>query len=200
MLKHALQQYNNDFFTKNRKLVLNEYDDDGNLIDAREFTKDEMAMFIGIMYNTHSDVSIARAKDRNDFTDEQLKLIQRVVTGVEIENGVIVGRERVNFFSKKDVDYFKQLFKDCSTDLIEFVLYVNKRMVSYNSFQSMIELVRHKTGIFYTVDNKGTMHHIYSDTPKLRQYKYQFRKYGRRIVFLNFKDWKEYIVNESDLK
>lgn len=66
--------------------------------------------------------------------------------------------------------------------------------------EEALEFIDSRDGIYYTVNNKGEKVWDFVDKPTLKQYKYQIKKNGNRTVFLNFNDWKEYIVNESDLK
>ncbi|MBO0558972.1 hypothetical protein EXQ37_03815 [Clostridium botulinum] len=62
-----------------------------------------------------------------------------------------------------------------------------------------LEFIKNREGIYYAVNNSGEREYDFVDKPTKKQAKYQRVKNGRRTVFLSFKDWKEYIVNENEL-
>lgn len=68
------------------------------------------------------------------------------------------------------------------------------------TFIEAIRFIEDHEGLYYVVDSEGNKTWDFIDKPTLKQYNYQIKKSGRRTVFLSFKDWKEYIVNEDDLK
>lgn len=67
------------------------------------------------------------------------------------------------------------------------------------SFEDVLKWMKTVTGIYYAVANDGTKGMIYLDKPTKKQAKYQRQRNGKRIVFLSFKDWKEYSVSENEL-
>ena len=78
--------YNQDFFTKNRKLVLKEYDDEGNLLEEREFGEKDLAKFISIIRNDNDNLKIARYKHLKQFTEEELELIDRCIYHMKLHS------------------------------------------------------------------------------------------------------------------
>ena len=60
--------YNRDFFTNNRKLVLKEYDDNGNVIEEREFENKELAKFLSVIRNDYDYLKVARYEHLRKFT------------------------------------------------------------------------------------------------------------------------------------
>lgn len=56
------EQFEDDYFIKNRKLKLEEYDDEGNLIQVKELNNRILAEFIGNMIRDRNPLLIARKK------------------------------------------------------------------------------------------------------------------------------------------
>ena len=206
--------YNQDFFTKNRKLVLKEYDDEGNLLEEREFGEKDLAKFISIIRNDNDNLKIARYKHLKQFTEEELELIDRCIYHMKLHSNYTNNYRIIGLDTDEDVEYYKKLLK-MPKEKIELALklstphtggfnvslgspyaYINNKM----NLHDAIEFINNRTGIYYTVTNEGKRRWDFVDKPTLKQYKYQLKKNGERTVFLNFQDWKEYIITEEDLK
>lgn len=197
-------------YTKNRKLILNEYDDDGNLIDIREFNDEELIKFLNLMYLEYKPLKVARINHLKKFTYEELKLMDKIIRISQLWELCGTGKA-LTLESDKDVVLFKEIFK-IPKEILEmalemshpqqyyFITSLNSHYRKKYSFIEAIRFIEGHEGIYYVVDNEGNKTWDFVDKPTLKQYKYQVKKNGRRTVFLSFKDWKEYIVNESDLK
>lgn len=204
--------YKQEYFTKNRKLKLEEYDNDGNLIDVREFADDDLAMLIMDKLNQSKPLKVARKKHLDEFTTEELELIDKFIIYSNSWSDYGEGRS-IGYITDDDIELFKGLLK-IQKEKLEFILKIshpdctsfNYGLQSENvksrkkmTFNQAIELVNSRDGIYYSVDNNGNNISYFLDIPTLKQVKYQRNK-GRRIVYLNFLDWKKYIVNESEFK
>lgn len=203
--------YNQDFFTKNRKLVLKEYDDDGKLLEEREFANEDLAKFLSIIRNGYEPLKVARYKALKQFTKEELKVIERYIKYMEICANYSNKNDVNSFDTEEDIKFFKDLLK-MPKEKINFALELSDSQtpgfyVSANSpyfrmkftFKEALKFIDDRPGIYYTVTNLGRRRWSFIDKPTLKQYRYQLNKNGERTVFLSFKDWKEYIVTESDL-
>lgn len=203
--------YNQEFFTKNRRLVLNEYDNDGNLIEERKFENEDLARFLSIMNIDHRPLEVARHEHLSQFTKDELNLISRCISHMELCASCFNDYEIIYLDTDEDVEYYKKLLKlpkekiDLALDLSHPQLpgfstssdspYYRKKF----NFNEALEFIDERSGIYYTVTNRGQRRWDFIDKPTLKQYRYQLNKNGERTVFLSFKDWKEYIVTESDL-
>lgn len=202
--------FKDEYFTKNRKLMMVEYDDDKNIIDVRRFGDDELSMFLCNMWNEYKQIEIARKKHREQFSEEQLELIHRIIINSAGWRAYESEKE-LSFILDEDVELFKEILKE-PIEKIEFALKLANPMEgSFNvqlaspysrmklNFLQALEFINNREGIYYTVTNEGKRRWDFVDKPTLKQYRYQLQKNGERTVFLSFKDWKEYLVNESDL-
>lgn len=204
--------YNQDFFTSNRKLVLKEYDDDGNIIEEREFSNVELAKFLSIIRNDFDFLKVARYKYIKQFTDKELIQINTFIDHMS-SSSLYNGGKVIGLDSEEDTKFYKELFK-MPKDKINLALQLStpkeigggfNTLVSspYSnmnlSFDKALEFIDSREGIYYTVNNEGIRRWDFVDKPTLKQYRYQLRKNRERTVFLSFNDWKEYIVNECDL-
>lgn len=203
--------YEDKYFLKNRKLKLEEYDDDGNIIDSREFDDDELAMFISIMGNELKAIKIARKKSLENFNDEDLKIIERFIVYSRYRQALLGKGRYINYIYEDDVELFKKLLEQ-PKEKLNYALdicmagrsfFLTKIASEYGrrdlTFAEAIKFIDDREGIYYAVNNKGKRVYDFIDKPTLKQSQYQRKRNGNRTVFLNFSDWKEYIVDESEL-
>lgn len=197
------EEFQNNYFTKNRKLKLEEYDDNGNLVDVIEFNQKDLWDFYMFQNNWGTDLRLARKKDREHFSGKELKLVKRMLY---LFNDC--------YFDDNVVREFQNMFDTYTVEEIEFALdfknyYHNESQafltmedfckVKRMKFSDVLEWIKSSEGIYYAVANDGTKGMTYLEKPTKQQAKYQRQKNGKRIVFLSFKTWKEYEVNESEL-
>lgn len=203
--------FEDDINTKNRVLVLKEYDDDGNLLEEREFDKKDLASFIGIVKNEYEELKVARYEYLKQFTKEELDIIRDIMFNMAVYSNYNNGKGYVGFSTENEVEWYKKIIKfpkemiefalslsDCSSFTFNVAMksdYFGKRF----SFIEAMNFIIGREGIYYTINNEGKRVYDFIDKPTLKQYKYQIRKNGHRTVYLDFNDWKEYIVNESNL-
>lgn len=203
-----------------KKLVLIEYDENGNEVDSNVIMEnDELVNAINSGgQRIIPDRLFLDKKDRDLFTAEQWKIIEQLQGSSIVQiwadgrnkYGRLIGEQvfiKANF-NKELENVWHQFFKEPQgvQDFISKLLtnWTWHVLLSYEfsfgcSLKEQIDWVNHTQGIYYAVDNQGNrVWDFVDEKPTLKQAKYQ-RKKGRRIVFLNFKDWKEYIVNESEL-
>lgn len=203
---NIFEYYEEEYFTKNRKLKLEEYDDNGNLIDIREFNNKDLAMFIGTKINNSEALDVARKEQLESFTDEDLILLKDVLTTLNWTSGEYRGH-----IENKHLEFFKNILSMNKSKLSFIMSILNYHTGGFNTswdspysrrsftFTEALEFVESREGIYYTVDNNGKRIWDFVDKPTKKQYKYQLTKNGHRTVFLNFKDWKEYLIEEKDL-
>lgn len=197
------EEFQDNYFTKNRKLKLEEYDDNGNLIDVVEFSQKDLWDFYVFKNNWGTDLRLARKSDREYFKGKQLELLKRMLY---LFNDY--------YFDDNIVKEFENIFNTHTIEEIEFAIdfknyYYNENQsilsaddfykVKRMKFIDVLNWVKSSDGIYYAVENDGTKGMTYLEKPTRKQAKYQRQRNGKRIVFLSFKTWKEYEVNESEL-
>lgn len=201
-----------DYMTKNRKLKLEEYDDDGNLVDVKEFSNDLLYNFCCDVSNRYLSTLVSRKSDLEQFNEKELNLINKIM-GTGKYSYLFSNKDIcLCWFTDIEVKWFKNLFKENTLEEINFALilcdyreerlsvstkspYFNKKF----NFTEALQFVKERTGIYYTVNNEGKSVHDFVEKPTKKQLRYQRNKHGHRCVFLNFKDWKEYSVSENEL-
>jgi hypothetical protein len=204
IIRHKdVKQFADNYYTDNRKLKLEEYDDDGNLIDTIEFCQGDLWNFYQMRNNSCNDLTIARKKDRDHFKGKELELMKRIMY---LFNDY--------YFDENTIKDIETIFREYTVEEIEFALSFKNyayNECNYNfsmeeyfkikemSFYDLLKWVKDCEGIYYAVSNNSIKGMAYLKRPTKKQAKYQRQKNDKRIVFLNFRDWKEYIVNESEL-
>lgn len=196
-----------EYLTKNRKLKLEEYDDNGTLIDVIEFDDDDLYSFCVSKVSSYNEFDIARKSEREYFKGEELELFHKIRFALH---------KYGSYITKKDIEEIDTIIKNNDLEVLKFVLdfkdfgyseYVNynfslkeqSKLRGLNLFD-VLEWVKTNHGFWYAVDNKGDRGMAYLEEPTKKQAQYQRTKNGMRIVFLSFKDFKEYLVEESKLK
>ncbi|NEZ80357.1 hypothetical protein EXM60_14515 [Clostridium botulinum] len=195
------------YMTKNRKLKLEEYDNKGNLVDIREFSDNDLFSFISIKIRNNDSLGIARKKDLECFSKEELELINDIMYYL-----FITGDHSFSWFTNKETKIFQRIFAESTKEELKFALELtNYDQYAFNinlkskyafmkfNFSEALEFIKSRDGIYYAVNNNGERAYDFVDKPTKKQVKYQRVKNGRRTVFFSFKDWKEYIVNEEEL-
>ncbi|NFO86099.1 hypothetical protein FDC58_16735 [Clostridium botulinum] len=197
------KNFEDNYYTYNKKLKLEEYDDEGNLIDVIEFNKKDLWDFYIFKNNGYIDFRFARKKDREYFKEEEFEIAKRIM---EVSDFM--------YFDENTIKYIENILKTYTLKEIEYALnfknYYYNEMNGYLSmedwakikkmkFEDILKWIKEVDGIYYATKNDGTKGMMYLEKPTKKQAKYQRQKHGKRIVFLSFSDWKEYIVNEDDL-
>lgn len=196
-------EFRDNYYTHNRKLKLEEYDDNGNIIDVIELKQSDLWNFYMLKNNNYIDLAIARKKDREYFKGKQLELVKRMIDLIDEQ-----------YFNENTVKYIEDIFKTYTIEQIEFALnfkdyFYNQievflSMDDYNQIKQMkfidvLKWVKDSEGIYYAVSNDGRKGMMYLERPTKKQAKYQRQKNGKRIIFFSFKDWTEHLVNEVEL-
>jgi len=198
------KNFDDNYFTKNRRLKLEEYDDDGNLIDVIEFNQADLWTFYIFKNNFYNDFDIARKKDRGHFEGKKLELAKKMLY---IFNNY--------YFDEKTIKDMEEIFGAYTLEQIEFALnfkdyrvnevtdgFVTMQVhskIKTMKFIDILNWLKNSEGIYYAISNDGKKGMSYFEKPTKKQAKYQRQKNGRRIIFLSFKDWKEYLLNENEL-
>lgn len=193
-----------NYFTNKRVLKLEQYDDNGNLIDTIKFNNDELDMFCKHMaYYKHEGFKVARKEDREYFSKEKLPLIKKILNAIQYD-----------IFDNESKNIIDTIFNLYSEDQINFALNFKNylynsesyrfsmseyHIVSKQNFIDVLDWIKNSPGLWYAMDDEGNKGMAYLNKPTKKQAKYQRTKNKMKIVFLNFKDMKEYLVNEDEL-
>ena len=198
--------YDVQYFTKNRKLKLEEYDDEGNLIDTIEFDNNELGNFLISKISSYNGFSVSRYAERNHFKGQQLQLFKQILWATGYRGELI---------TPENIKTIEDIFENNTFSQIKFALglknYIYDELnlnftmsdsskIKKLNFYQILEWTHISPGIWYAIDDKGNKGMTYLEEPTKKQAKYQRTKNGKRIVFLSFKDWKEYLVLEDELK
>ncbi|CEQ00299.1 Uncharacterised protein [[Clostridium] sordellii] len=195
-----------DYFIKNRKLKIEEYDERGNLIDSIEFGDEDLFNFCMYKGNYYQGLDVATKSDREKFKGDELKLFKEMIKKSEMFRG---------FISKHEIDLASYIFENFTKEQIKFGLefknYIyntlnyafysdDEVLLTEKSFLQILEWIKSSEGFYYAIDNNGDKGMAYINKPTSNQTKYQMQKHNKRIVFFSFNDWKEHLVNEYKLK
>lgn len=190
--------------TYNRKLKLEEYDDNGNLIDCVEFTPKDLMEFYLLKNNGYHDIRTARKKIKDYFSMGNIELKKKLLNIIfyhhkldenlinRIESIITTYTEDELRFAFSLKDYFCD---DCKLNFNMKDYFFFKNM----SFEEVLKWIHSVNGVYYAVANDGTKGMACLDKPTKKQASYQRQRNGKRIVFLSFKDWKEYSISENEL-
>lgn len=196
---------------KNRKLFLNEYDDDGNLLESRELNNDLLGDFVCTVLSRDRQIDIVRKSVREKFTDKEWNIIY-YIKGVDFNVYHYASKFHGMDFEDDDVlKLLRDIFDSNSEDKISFAI----REICYKGFKcklaspfsglslgfmDAIKFINSRHGIYYAVNNYGERTYDFVDErPTKKQAEYRRKKYGDRIVYMDFIDFKEYSINEDDL-
>jgi len=197
-------KYNNDLefkgneYTHNRKLKIEEYNNEGNLIDVIELNQEDMWNFYLYKINIRKDMDISRKEDREHFKGKELELARSI--------RYLYGEP----YNKKMIKVIEDMFSKYKYEQIEFALnfyqnptefYIAPKDYNYVNnmkFTDILEWTSRSPGLYYAALNDGSKGMLFLQKPTKKQAYYQRNK-GNRIIFLNFEDWKEYVVREKEL-
>ncbi|EGT5649348.1 baseplate wedge protein 53 [Clostridium botulinum] len=201
-----------EYMTKDRKLKLEEYDENGNLIDIREFQGEDLFNFIHYQTNFHKALSVARKKDVECFSKDEIKIINDIINLSKLRCAYGESDREFYWFTDEESKIFKEIFETVPKQDLKFALELtNKGHGAFNtslkseyshkkfSLIEALKFIKNRDGIYYTVNNNGKRIYDFVDKPTKKQVKYQRVKNGNRTVFLSFRDWSEYIVDEDEL-
>lgn len=190
--------------TYNRKLKLEEYDNNGNLIDCVEFTPKDLMDFYIMKNNMCNDIRTARKKIKDYFSMGNIELKKKLLNIIfyqhKLDENLINRIESIITTYTEDELHFAFSLKDYFCDDCKLKFNMKDYFFFKNmSFLEVLKWIQSVNGIYYAVANDGTKGMSYLDKPTKKQAKYQRQKNSKRIVFLSFKDWKEYSISENEL-
>ena len=195
-----------EYFTKNRKLKIEEYDDNGNLIDTIEFSDVELWNFCLDKVNSYQSFDIMIKYDREYFKGEKKKLFYSIAIALNYHLGFITIKEVKEIdrlFEKYSLEQlrFASKFKDYLSEEVYLYEFSHKEKSYFDNKKliDILEWTNNTSGFWYSVGDNGRVGRGYLNKPTKHQARYQRTKYGKKIVYLSFKDWKEYLINESEL-
>lgn len=198
------ENFIDNYITYNRKLKLEEYDDNGNLIDCVEFTPKELMEFYILKNNMCNDIRTARKNIKDYFsignTELKNSLLNIIFYEHKLDENLINRIESIITTYTEDELRFAFLLKghfcnDCKFNFNMKDYFFFKNM----SFFEVLKWIKSVNGIYYAISTDRTKGISYLEKPTKKQAKYQRQKNGKRIVFLSFKDWKEYSISENEL-
>jgi len=197
------ESFEDNYFTHNRKLKLEEYDDDGKLIDVIEFNQGDLWNFYTFKNNYTSNLTLARKKDREHFKGEKLELVKKLLYLYDEyyfdEDTIKDIEDLFNTYTFEEIE-FALSFKNFSNDEAGFSFTLKDYWkIKQMKFNDTLKWIKNSDGMYYAVANDGIKGMSYFEQPTRKQAKYQRVKNDKRIIFLNFRDWKEYSVNENEL-
>lgn len=199
--------YNNfkdNDITYNRKLKLEEYDENGNLIDCVEFSQKDLMEFYILKNNGYNDIRTARKNIKDYFNvgnkELKIKLLNHIFYQYTLNNDLVNSIESIiTKYNDNELNFAFSL-KNYVYDECNFLFNMKDSAFFKNmSFEEVLKWIQSVNGIYYAVANDGTKGMTYLEKPTKKQAKYQRQKNGKRIVFLSFKDWKEYSIAENEL-
>lgn len=194
-----------DYLTKNRKLKLEEYDDCGELIDVIEFSKNELWEFLILRNSPMCDISTSKKKDREYFKGEELEIAYLIMRDIYTnclfdENSIKLIENILNKYNINEIRLAIDLSNSYRVSIPSLSLQENSKLrAQTKDFDSALKWIKRTDGIYFAVNNNGEKCWTYLTKPTQKQAKYQRQKHGRRIVFWNFRDWKEYDLTEEEL-
>ncbi|WP_154826931.1 hypothetical protein [Clostridium butyricum] len=205
-----------------KKVYIIEYDDNGNEIDRNLLTDNESLRNL-LLLNQYAVNGrfLLDLNYRSLFSSEQWDFIENFSDIIKV---YIKKDDDFDFYPKfayanindEDVALLKELFNGPRERLeliknLRYSSYYNKpsfwilspdghTSITYdkNSLKSIYNWINSRDGIYYSINNNNSKTWDFVDRPSKKQAIYQRRK-GRRIVFLSFRDFKEYIINEYEL-
>ena len=190
--------------TYNRKLKLEEFDDEGQLIDCVEFSQKDLLEFYILKNNGLHDIRTARKNIKDYFNTGNTKLktvlLNNVFYNHKLDDNLINLIESILNTYSEDAINFVLTLKDYHYNESSLILSLKDiNMLKESNFFDLLAWTKNTTGIYYALSNDARKGMYYFEKPTKKQAKYQRQKHGKRIIFLNFKDWKEYLVSESEL-
>lgn len=201
--KHPMEGLCSEEDLKTRKVFLNEYDEEGNLIESRELSDWHLKSVLAMARNYKREIDVLSISIKNKFSKKEWDLIEI------IEKSILGGR--MDFYDEHNINILKDLLNepeekirfaaDMSANIYKKYIPTLESPYPYEKidFLDGIKFINSRGGIYYAVNNTGSSTCNFVDPPTRKQAEYRRKKYGDRIVFLSFEDWKEYIVHEDEL-
>lgn len=200
-----------------KKIYIIEYDDCGKEIDRNLIADNESLR--NLFFIDRCAINKRFLLDfnyRNIFSSEQWDFIENFSDIIKIYKSKDDDKFAYAEISEDDIEFLKNLFNN-EKEILEFIKklsydsYYNQSSfwilsskghpsLSYSSKKliSIYNWIKNRSGIYYAIDNSGTKTWDFVDKPTKKQAIYQRRK-GRRIAFLSFSDFTEYIISENEL-
>lgn len=185
---------------RNKRIIIEETDDEGKVIQQTILDEEDKNDILAAITAKRGYISISNEKDLLQFTEKQTKIIHEVL------------EQEDTFLSKEQISFFKNLFKENSLEKIQYALglmqdngafdttlnspYYAKK---FSTFEEALDFINERDGVYYAMKKDGTKHLDFIDKPTKKQAVYQRLKNGHQIVFLNFADFKIYVVSEEEL-
>ncbi|MFQ9249240.1 MAG: hypothetical protein ACLR3R_18485 [Clostridium paraputrificum] len=191
--------------TYNHKLKLEEYDDDGNLIDCVELPQRDLLELYMIKNTNCSNILISKKEIRDYFNSGDIELKDSLLNNVffqsKLDRNLIDSIEYIiKKYTKDEINFALTIKNYCDDEVTFFLTMKDYNMLKSMNFYEVLKWIRRIDGIYYCVANDGSKGMVYLERPTKKQAKYQRQKNGKRIVFLSFRDWKEYDISENELR
>ncbi|NRQ69742.1 hypothetical protein HQK17_16360 [Bacillus cereus] len=192
---------------KNKRIIIQDLDDDGNVIQETAVNESDKDTMLSSLVAKYGFAALTPLKALDEFTDEEKKIINYITD------------DDCKYLTDKRIQEFRSLFDEHGVRKIDFALQISQGshhnpysyyhayfLVQMGSeyarsytFEEALEFIDERDGIYYAITKEGNRHWDFIDKPTKKQARYQRNKYGNRIVFKSFTDWKEYLVNEGEL-
>jgi hypothetical protein len=104
-----------EHLTQSRKLKLEEYDFNGNLVNVREFSKSDLFAYCQMLSYDGRPLEVARTPDIDTFSREQLELIKKIYL-LNLYQPYLGNNTPVFLFTQREVLWFKNIFSIYSMD------------------------------------------------------------------------------------
>lgn len=196
-------QFEDNYYTKNRKLKIEEYNDNGDVIDTIDFSQKELWEFYIFKNNSCNKFELARKKDRDYFKGKKLELVKNMIylfKDFYFDENIIKKMELIfETYTVEEIEFALDFKNYIYGETDNYFIWEDYFKIKEMNFMDVLIWIKNTEGMYYAVENDGVKGMHYLEKPTKKQAKYQRQKNGKRIVFLNFRDWKEYLVNESEL-
>lgn len=195
--------FEDNYFTRKRKLKIEEYDDNGVLIDVIELPQIDLWNFYMYKNNNFNCIDIARKSDREYFSGEKLNIVKKMINLLDKE-----------YFSINSIKKIEKIFEQYTMDQINFALefkdyfyniskYMfigeDEQFINKLNFIQVLEYLKLNGGFWYAIDEYGNIGMSYLKEPTKKQAKYQRIKRNKKIVYFDFNKFEDYSINEDDL-
>lgn len=200
-----------------KKVYIIEYDDSGTEIDRNLLVDNDSLrnLFLMERYAVNKRF-LLDLNYRNLFNSDQWDFIENFSDIIKIYKFTSNDKFAYAEISEDDIEFLENLFNS-EKELLDIIIKLRYNncpaqssfwilspkghpSISYNnkSLRSIYDWIKNRNGIYYAINTNGSKTWDYIDRPTKKQALYQRRK-GRRIAFLSFRDFKEYIIDNDDL-
>jgi hypothetical protein len=153
------ESFEDNYFTHNRKLKLEEYDDDGKLIDVIEFNQGDLWNFYTFKNNNCSDITLARKKDREHFKGKKFELVKKLLYYYDkyyFDENIVADIENLfNTYTFEEIEFalnFKNEFNDEASFSFNLKDYWEMKQMK---FIDTLKWIKKSDGMYYAVTNDG---------------------------------------------